>query len=74
MARLDLSASTGGIDMGNLAVQLAGRRLTVPAGAGIWRDSDLPVANERTDEIQRQLRVPLAGEAVLGSARPPITT
>ncbi len=71
MVRLDLSAAIGTIDMRDLAARLTGRRLAVLAGAGISRDSGLPIANELTDEIQRQLRVPRATRAVLGSAKLP---
>jgi NAD-dependent SIR2 family protein deacetylase len=50
---------------------LTGRRAVVFAGAGISRDSGLPVANDLTDEILQRLQMSPAGKRALAEARPP---
>ena len=61
----------GTMDVQAIARLLSGKKLVVLGGAGISRESGLPIANELTDEILRHLRMSKPSKDVMALARPP---
>ena len=55
MVNRKIDALFGAVDISVVAQVLARKKLVMLGGAGISRDSGLPVANELTDEVLRCL-------------------
>ncbi len=71
MVPIDWTSIVGASNVAAVAQCLSGARFLAFAGAGISRNSGLPVANELRDEILTELRVPERVRAILAEAQPP---